>query len=133
MVFGWLFLALGAVGTLVPIVPTTPFLLLSAACFMRGSARLHAWLLGHPRYGHYLTDYFEGRGLTRKIKIVALTTMWASILVSVVLFVPHVAADVAMVLVAFGVSVYLLRLPTSPEHDAATHLSAPDRTDPDER
>lgn len=129
---GWVFLALGVVGTVLPIWPTTPFLLLAAACFMRSSRRLHSWLLQHPKYGHYLTDYFEGRGLTRKVKIVALTTMWASMLASIVLFVPHPAGDAAMLLVAVGVSVYLLRLPTAPEHTAAEHHIAPDADDPDE-
>lgn len=118
---GWLFLALGVVGTVLPIWPTTPFLLLAAACFMRSSLRLHSWLLQHPKYGHYLTDYFEGRGLTRRVKVVALSTMWASIIASVVLFVPHIAGDIAMLLVALGVSIYLLRLPTAPEHPAAAH------------
>jgi uncharacterized membrane protein YbaN (DUF454 family) len=118
---GWLFLGLGIVGTVLPIWPTTPFLLLAAACFMRSSTRLHRWLLSHPRYGHYLTDYFEGRGLTRRVKVVAIGTMWASILASAALFVPHVAGDLAMVLVAVGVSIYLLRLPTAPEHSAEEH------------
>ena len=109
---GWLFLVLGIVGAFLPVMPTTPFLLLATACFMRSSERLHTWLTRHPKYGRQITDYFEGKGLTRRTKIVAISTLWASILVSAVFFVPLFAVDVLLVLTAIATTVYLWRLPT---------------------
>lgn len=115
MVFGWLFFSMGVVGMFVPVWPTTPFMLLAAACFMRSSERLHEWLVTHPKYGEHIRDYLEGRGLRRGTKIVAIGTMWASILVSAALFVPRTEIDVLLVLIAVGVSIYLIRQPTVSE------------------
>ncbi len=116
---GWLSLGLGAVGLVVPVLPTAPFVLLAAACFMRSSERIHAWLIGHPLFGHHVEDYLAGRGLRARTKAVALTTLWASVTLSVVLFIPLLVADLAVAAIALAVSIYILRLPTcDPEHSA---------------
>lgn len=109
---GWASLGLGALGLAVPVLPTAPFVLLAAACFMRSSERLHAWVVSHPLFGHHIEDYLAGRGLRARTKAVALTTLWASVATSVVLWVPLLAADLIIVAVAVAVSVYILRLPT---------------------
>jgi uncharacterized membrane protein YbaN (DUF454 family) len=54
---GWTSLAVGALGVLLPLLPTTPFVLLAAFFFSRGSKRLHRWLTGHPRFGRYVRDW----------------------------------------------------------------------------
>lgn len=112
---GWTSFALGLVGVLVPVWPTTPFMLLAAACFMRSSERLHRWLVEHPRYGHHIRDYLEGKGLRLRAKILAVSTLWASTLLSVSAFVPQLAIDLLLVAIAGGVTIYLVRLPTAPE------------------
>jgi uncharacterized membrane protein YbaN (DUF454 family) len=112
---GWLALGLGAVGIFVPVLPTAPFVLLAAACFMRSSERLHRWLVEHPTFGSHISDYLAGDGLKRRTKVVALTTLWASVAVSTVFFVPLLVADLLIIAIAAGVSVYILRLPTCPE------------------
>jgi hypothetical protein len=109
---GWTSLGLGAAGLVLPILPTVPFVLLAAACFLRGSERHYRWLVSHPVFGPHIADYHAGKGLRRRAKIVALVTLWASVLLSVLVFVPVLAADVAMLAVAAAVSVYILRLPT---------------------
>lgn len=109
---GWLFVGLAAVGVVVPVLPTAPFVLLAAACFLRSSARLHGWLVGHPVFGCHIEDYLAGRGLRASTKAVALGTLWASVLGSVVFFVPVLVVEVLLILIAAAVSVYLLRLPT---------------------
>jgi hypothetical protein len=111
---GWTALGIGVVGIVVPVLPTVPFLLLAAACFLRSSERLHRWLVTHPVFGHHIDDYLAGRGLRPRVKVTALLTLWASILVSAFLFVPLLWADAVMVAVAAAVSVYILRLPTCP-------------------
>ena len=110
---GWTALGVGFVGLAVPVLPTVPFVLLAAACFLRSSQRWHAWLVTHPVFGRHVQDYLAGRGLRPQAKILALATLWASVLLSVFLVVPILAGDVALVAVAAAVSVYLLRLPTA--------------------
>ncbi len=66
---GLAFLCLGIVGIVLPVLPATPFLLVASACFLKGSPRLHAWLTSHPRLGPAIVRVSEGRGLTRREKI----------------------------------------------------------------
>ena len=111
---GWTALGLGALGLVVPVLPTVPFLLLAAACFLRSSPRLHRWLVTHPWFGHHISDYLAGRGLRVRAKLTALVMLWTSVLLSIVFFVPLLVADVLILLVAVAVSIYILRLPTCP-------------------
>lgn len=68
---GLLFLALGAVGIFLPLLPTTPFLLLAAACFSRSSRRMHAWLLQNRVFGPILRDWEERGAIARRVKWLA--------------------------------------------------------------
>jgi uncharacterized protein len=70
---------LGAVGIFLPVLPTTPFLLLAAACYCRSSDKLYQWLMGNKWFGTYIKNYREGKGLSIKTKIIALTVLWVSI------------------------------------------------------
>jgi uncharacterized membrane protein YbaN (DUF454 family) len=113
LVAGTLSLMLGIVGIVLPILPTTPFLLLSAACYIRSSERMHKWLLGNRWFGEYIRNYQEGRGIPLKTKIVALAFLWAAILYSTFFALDEILiAQVALLLIALGVSVHLIRLPT---------------------
>lgn len=75
---GWFFVALGVVGAFLPLLPTTPFLLLAVACFTRSSPRLEAWLMNHPRFGPPLQDWRRSGAISRKAKIAAVSLMAAS-------------------------------------------------------
>ena len=113
IVAGTFSLALGAIGIFLPILPTTPFLLLSAACYLRSSQRMHKWLLGNRWFGEYIRNYQEGRGIPFKTKIVALAFLWAAIIYSAFIALDEVLiAQVALLLIALGVTVHLVRLPT---------------------
>ena len=108
---GTFFVILGIVGIFVPLLPTTPFLLLASACYLRGSRRMHDWLLSHGRLGAYIRAYEEGRGIPLRAKVVALTMMWASLgFVAYRYPVPWLQA--LALAIGAGVTVYLLRLPT---------------------
>lgn len=117
---GLICVGLGALGILLPGLPTTPFLLLAAYCFARSSEHFHNWLLDHRWFGSYVRNFESGRGMTRPAKATTLLVMWLSFGFTIVLFVPVVWGQVSMFLLAVTVSVYIMRLPTpAPE-------SAPD-------
>ena len=75
---GWLFVAIGLVGVFLPVLPTTPCLILAVACFARSSPRLEAWLLDHPRLGPPLRDWRERGAIPRRAKLAAVAMMTAS-------------------------------------------------------
>ena len=76
---GSLSLALGVAGIFVPLLPTTPFLLLSAALYMRSSPRLYDWLLRQPCLGAYIRDFRENRAIPLRAKVVSVVLVWLSI------------------------------------------------------
>ncbi len=78
LTLGWLLVAIGIAGAFLPVLPTTPFLLLAVGCFARSSPRLEAWLLDHPRFGRPLRDWRERRAVPRRAKIAAIATMSVS-------------------------------------------------------
>ena len=73
VVLGSIFVILGAIGVIIPGLPTTPFLILAAACYIRSSQRLYDWLIKNKTFGPYLKDYREGKGIPKKAKILATT------------------------------------------------------------
>lgn len=75
LVLGFVFVALGFIGAFLPVLPTTPFLILAAACFARSSTRFEGWLLNHPRFGPLLKDWRSRGAIPRKAKFAALAGM----------------------------------------------------------
>jgi uncharacterized membrane protein YbaN (DUF454 family) len=108
---GGLCLALGIVGVFLPLLPTTPFVLLASACFLRGSPAAHRRLHAHPRLGPYLSAYEQGRGIPLRAKVVAIALLWLSI-GSAIAYVGIPWAGLAMGAVAAAVTAYLAHLPT---------------------
>ena len=82
-VAGGLSLALGVIGIFLPVLPTTPFILLAAFCFAKGSPRVHQWMLQHPLLGPMLRNWQEHHSLTRRTKYVAIISMWLMLGVSI--------------------------------------------------
>ena len=113
LVGGTICVALGLIGAFVPILPTTPFLLLAAACYARSSPRAYHWLLNNRVFGKYLRDYRDGRGLSSLVKVIVITLLWLTIGYSAWVFIPVLAGKVLVMLVAIGVTIHLLRIPTT--------------------
>ncbi|GGJ90002.1 YbaN family protein [Pseudomonas matsuisoli] len=76
---GWVSIGLGVIGIALPLLPTTPFLLLAAACFARSSPRFYRWLIHHRYLGPWIADYLEGRGVPVKAKVMAIALLWLGI------------------------------------------------------
>ncbi|MFT7409987.1 MAG: uncharacterized membrane protein YbaN (DUF454 family) [Oleispira sp.] len=108
---GWLSVVLGVIGIFLPVMPTTPFLLLAAGCFMRTSPKFYHWLVGHPRLGKYLVYYLEGKGIPLKAKVYTIAMMAISMSVTCY-FVPITAVRVLLPLVGVLVTLYIVRQPT---------------------
>ena len=117
VVAGTLSLALGIVGIFLPLLPTTPFLLLASACYVRGSERLHRWLLNQGKLGAYIRRYEEGQGIPLRGKVLAMLMMWPSIAFATTR-VDSTVLKGLMVATALGVTIWIWRLPTWRAPDA---------------
>lgn len=109
---GFISLALGIIGILLPILPTTPFLLLSAYCFSRSSEKFHFWLLNNKVFGKYIKNYQEGKGLPLRVKITAITFLWISIMFSIIVFLNNQYIRILLIFIAFCVTFHLLKIKT---------------------
>ena len=109
---GVVFLILGGVGVFMPILPTTPFLLLSAACFYKSSRRMHNWILHNRWFGDYIRNYSEGKGISSKAKLSTLILLWALILYSIFWVVNNLFIQLALLTIAIGVTIHLIKIPT---------------------
>jgi uncharacterized protein len=112
VVAGTFCLAIGAVGIFVPILPTTPFLLLAAACYAQGSQRMHHWLLNNKWFGNYIRNYREGKGISARGKIFTLSLLWITIGCSALFLIDIDIVQVILLLVAVAVSIHLVTIPT---------------------
>ena len=112
IVAGCTALGLGILGIPLPVLPTTPFLLLAAWCFARSSERLHRWLLTNRLFGGYIRDYTEHRGIPRRVKVYILVLLWGTILSSAIFAVDAWWIRILLFAVAAGVTVHVLRIKT---------------------
>lgn len=105
-------LALGMVGLVLPLLPTTPFLLLAAFCFYRGSPTLHSWLETHPWIGRSLRLWREERAVSPKAKGIALAYLWLSVGISIAFFITDPLYRLALLGIAVAVTLHLASLKT---------------------
>ena len=108
IVAGTSFVGLGILGIFLPLLPTTPFLLLAAACYARSSERFYNWLLNNRWFGRYIKNYLEGKGLPLKVKVLSLCLLWITIGYSVVFVVDTLVVRILLIVIAVGVTTHIL-------------------------
>lgn len=110
VVAGFVFVGLGVVGIFIPLLPTTPFLLLAGACFARSSERFYRWLLNNKWFGPYVRGYREGRGIPVKAKIFSVALLWVAIFSSVAFVVSNLVVRIVLVVIAVAVTVHIVSI-----------------------
>ncbi len=113
---------LGIIGILLPVMPTTPFLLLSSFCYLRSSKKLYNWLIYHRILGAYLYNYLTYKAVTRRIKVTALIFLWWGLIASMLL-INHLHVRLFLGFIGIAVSIHLLMLRTIKKSD----MVKPDR------
>jgi len=109
---GVLCVVVGVIALLVPILPTTPFLLLAAGCFARSSDRFYYWLVNHRWFGPHIRNYREHRGITLRMKAASIATIWCSVIFSSVFVLRSWPLRIGLAVIVAGVTVHLLSLRT---------------------
>ena len=110
LILGILSLGFGVLGIFVPLLPTTPFLLLSAYCFVRSSDRLYNWLIVNKFLGHYIHNYIENRAIEPRVKWFTIVLLWLSILISVFTLSVAIWIKVLLLIIAIAVTIHVLSL-----------------------
>jgi uncharacterized membrane protein YbaN (DUF454 family) len=105
---GLISLALGVLGIFLPVLPTTPFLLLSAALFLKSSMTLYTWLVNHPVLGVYIKNYMESKIIPVRVKIMSISIMWITMLFTIIFAVNNVWLRILLLAVAVGITLHIL-------------------------
>ena len=111
-IFGLISLALGFLGAFLPVLPTTPFLLLAAALFLRGNPRLHKWLMEHPKLGPYIRNFLEYKAVPMRVKIVSVSLVWITLTFCAVSVADHWALRALFIILAIAITVHILSYKT---------------------
>ncbi len=112
IISGFISTGLGTIGIFVPVLPTTPFLLLAAYLFARSSDRFHIWLLTNRLFGTYLRNYIEKKGIPLKVKIMTLILLWTTILYSVFAVIDNLYIRILLIIIAVSVSIHISMVKT---------------------
>lgn len=113
---GTISVVLAIAGIFLPLLPTTPFLLLASACYLKGSKRLHTWLMNNRFLGKYLEGIQQRKGIPMKAKVLTIAILWASILFSVYT-IENILVKFILIVITAGWSVLILRMKTLKDQD----------------
>lgn len=112
IILGILFVGLGIIGIILPLVPTTPFLLLASVCFAKSSEKYHSWLHNHRWFGEYLRNYEAGKGVPMRVKVSMLVVLWATMILSATFIIDIPWVRIMLLMIAAAVTVHMACLPT---------------------
>lgn len=109
IICGTISLTLGIVGIFLPLLPTTPLVLLAALCYIRSSKRLYDWIINHKVFGNYIYNYITYKTVKKSIKVKAILFLWMSLLISMIL-IDELSVTIILSFIGFGVSLHLATL-----------------------
>ena len=112
LVIGTLCVVLGFLGMFLPLLPTTPFLLLAAICYARSSKRFYNWLMTNRWCGAYIRNYREGRGIPLKQKVLTILLLWLTIGYAAWFMISLWWVKLILLGIAVGVTIHLVRIKT---------------------
>ncbi len=112
IIAGSFFLVIGIIGIFVPVLPTTPFLVLAAACYAKSSERFYNWLINNKWFGSYIKNYREKKGISLKHKIYTVSLLWVTILFSAFFLIKILWVRVILIIIAVGVTFHVLTIKT---------------------
>ena len=111
---GFLSMVIGLIGIVVPGLPTTPLMILAAACFAKSSQKFYDWIINNRLFGKHVKNYREGKGIPKKSKPVILSTLWFFVLFAVLIAIPDSAPPISiistLILAVIG-TIFILRIP----------------------
>jgi uncharacterized protein len=123
IVLGSFSLVLGIVGIVLPLLPTTPLLLLAAGCYLRSSDELYEALINNKYLGSYIKVYQERRAIPRKAKILVLSLLWLSVGSSVIFIISKLFLRMMLIIIACLVTIHILKLKIINDEDEQQNLS----------
>lgn len=109
---GLVCLILGIVGIFLPVLPTTPFLLLASALFLRSSRPLYDWLMNHPKLGSYISSFMVHKSIPLKVKIISVSMVWITLLYCAIGVAEHWLLRLFFVVLAAGITIHILSYKT---------------------
>jgi len=105
---------IGLIGIIIPGLPTTPLMILAAACFAKSNQKFYDWIINNKLFGHHVKNYREGKGIPKKSKPIILTTLWGFVLFAVFIAIPNSAPPISkistLILAIIG-TVFILKIP----------------------
>ena len=104
---GTILIGISIIGIFLPILPTTPFLLLAAALYAKSSKRFYGWLINNRVLGRYIKNYREGKGIPLKVKIIAISILWITIGYSAIFAIDILWVRILLAIIAIGVTVHI--------------------------
>ena len=111
-IIGLISLGLGILGAFLPVLPTTPFLLLSATLFLKSNKALYNWLMNHPRLGPYIRNFLEHRAIPLRIKVISVSLVWITLIYCAVCVAEHWTLRTLFIVIAIAVSAHILSYKT---------------------
>ena len=112
VISGTFFLILGIIGIFIPLLPTTPFLLLTAACYIRGSKKFYNRLIKNRWLGEYIKNYQQGKGIPLTVKLISIIFLWMAIIFSTIIIVSNILIQIILIIIAIGVTIHIITIKT---------------------
>lgn len=112
IIIGSIAFALGIIGIFLPLLPTTPLLLLAVALYFRSSPRLYEWLLNHPYFGRYIRNFRESRAIPLHAKIVSISLLWLTMGYCIVAVVEPLWLRIVLGVLAVAITIHILSFKT---------------------